>query len=97
MLRCSMPQPPPMQANRSQQCTSPMKMRKKRCCNTRVLEVEKGSFTPLVFSTSGGMGGEAERLVKKLASKMEYHTGQRYLNAVGYIRRAFVLKSLEQP
>ena len=34
----------------------------------RVLEVEKGCFTPLVFSTSGGMGGEAERLVKKLAS-----------------------------
>jgi len=60
---------------------------KKRCYNARVLEVEKGSFTPLVFSTSGGMGGEAERLVKKLASKMEYHTGQRYSDAVGYIRK----------
>ena len=87
----------------------------KRCYNERVLEVEKGSFTPLVFSTSGemvvircrptarlcldkvmkrqwgsrrdisGMGGEAEILVKKLSSKMEYHTDQRYLDAVGYI------------
>ena len=58
---------------------------KKRCYNARVLEEEKGSFAPLFFSTSGGMGGEAERLVKKLASKMEYHTGQRYSDAVGYI------------
>ena len=47
--------------------------------------MEKGSFTPLVSSTSGGMGGEAKRMVKKLASKMEYHTGQRYSDAVGYI------------
>ena len=39
--------------------------------------MEKGSFTPLVCAASGGMGGEAEKLVKKLASKMEYHTGQR--------------------
>ena len=63
---------------------------KKRCYNARVLEVEKESFTPLVFSTSGGiggMGGEAERLVKKLASKMKYHTGQRFSDAVGYIRK----------
>ena len=32
---------------------------KKRAYNSRVLEVEKGTFTPLVFSTSGGMGDEA--------------------------------------
>ena len=43
--------------------------------------MEKESFTPLVFSTSGGMGDEAERLTKKLASKM------RYSDAVGYIRK----------
>ena len=49
--------------------------------------MEKGSFTSLVFSTSGGMGGEAERLVKKLASEMEYHNGQRYSDAVGNIRK----------
>ena len=60
---------------------------KKRNYNARVLEVERGSFTPLVFSTTGGMGGEAERLVKKLASKMEYHTGQTYSDSVGYIRK----------
>ena len=40
------------------------------------------------------MGGEAERLVKKLASKMEYHTGQRYSDAVGYIRKRLRLEIL---
>ena len=43
----------------------------------------------------GGMGGEAERLVKKLASKMEYHTGQRYSDAVGYIRKRLHLEILK--
>ena len=28
---------------------------KKRAYNARVLQVEKGTFTPLVFSTTGGM------------------------------------------
>jgi len=31
--------------------------------------------------------GEAERLVKKLASKIEYHTGQRYSDVIEYIRK----------
>ena len=33
---------------------------KKRAYNARILEVERGVFTPLVFSTSGGMGEEAK-------------------------------------
>ena len=60
---------------------------KKRAYNARVLEVEKGTFTPLVFSTSGGMGQEAHKLVKKLAERIESRTGQRYADAVGHIRR----------
>ena len=43
---------------------------KKRAYNARVIQVEKGTFTPLVFSTTGGMGTEAERFVKMLARKM---------------------------
>ena len=41
---------------------------KKRSYNSRVLEVEKGTFTPLVFSTTGGMGEEAAAFNKRLAS-----------------------------
>ena len=60
---------------------------KKRLYNARVLQVERGTFTPLVFSTSGGMGKEASKLVKRLAERMEIATGQRYADAVGYIRK----------
>ena len=41
---------------------------KKRGYNARVLNVEKATFTPLVFSTHGGMGQEAEAFHKRLAT-----------------------------
>ena len=41
---------------------------KKRVYNERIIEVEKSSFTPLVFSTSGGMGVKAEAFHKRIAS-----------------------------
>ena len=40
---------------------------KKREYNQRVRDVERGVFTPLVFSTTGGMGREAGILYKRLA------------------------------
>ena len=36
----------------------------------RVLDVELGSFTPLVFGTNGGMGNECQRFLKHLADKI---------------------------
>ena len=41
---------------------------KQRRYEQRVREVEMGSFTPLVFSTFGGMGGAATTVYKRLAS-----------------------------
>ena len=41
---------------------------KKRFYNERVMEIEKGTFTPIVLSTSGGMGEEAERYHKRIAN-----------------------------
>ena len=32
---------------------------KKRCYNSRIIEVEKGTFTPAIFSCSGGTSPEA--------------------------------------
>ena len=40
---------------------------KKRMYTSRVLEVEQGSFTPLVFTTTGGMAGECMRYHSRLA------------------------------
>ena len=36
----------------------------------RVVEVEKGTFTPMVFSSLGGCGVEASRLIKRVAELM---------------------------
>ena len=36
----------------------------------RVLEVEMGSFTPLIFWTNGGMGEECKMFTKHLAQKL---------------------------
>ena len=41
---------------------------KKRGYNERVLQVENGTFTPLVFSVHGGMGPECKTFFKRLAS-----------------------------
>ena len=36
----------------------------------RVLDVEMGSFTPLVFRTNGGMGADCICFLKRLAEKL---------------------------
>ena len=60
---------------------------KKREYNARVLQVEKGVFSPLVFSTSGGMGTEATAVYNRLAEKMARTKGQKYQDTVSYIRK----------
>ena len=40
--------------------------------------MERGVFTPLVFSTSGGMGEEAKTLFKRVEAKMANKTSQQY-------------------
>ena len=60
---------------------------KKRAYNDRVLEVEKGTFTPLVFSTSGGMGEEATAFNKRLASLLSEKKGNSYSDTISFIRR----------
>ena len=40
---------------------------KKRKYNSRVIEIEQGTFTPLVFTTTGGMAHECLRYHSRLA------------------------------
>ena len=40
---------------------------KKRKCASRKIEVENGTFTPLVFTTAGGMSQECQRYHSRLA------------------------------
>ena len=54
---------------------------------THVLNKEKCSFTPLVFSTHGGCGPEALRFHKRLASLIAKKRNILYSDAVSYVRR----------
>ena len=49
------------------QCYAKNESEKKRHYNERVLNVEQGSFSPLVFSVYGSMGGECRRFYSRLA------------------------------
>ena len=40
---------------------------KKAKYNDRIINIEKASFTPFVFTTTGGMGPECERFNRRLA------------------------------
>ena len=49
---------------------------KKRTYNQRVIEVEHGSFTPIVFSAHWGYGREAQHFVTSLVSDFELRSHQ---------------------
>ena len=50
---------------------------KKRHYLNRILQ-EKGTFSPLVFTTTGGMGPEATRFLKRVAVKLAAKTREKY-------------------
>ena len=59
---------------------------KKRAYNERIIQVEKANFTPVVFSTFGGMGQEADRYHKRLAELIAEKRHETYSHVVDYIR-----------
>ena len=59
---------------------------KKREYNERVLQVEHGTFTPLVFSCYGGMSKECSAFFKRLAVLISEKRDQPYYEVSSYIR-----------
>ena len=59
---------------------------KKREYGERVREIEHGSFTPLVFSSCGGMGSEAKVAIKKLAAALAAKRGEPYSGVMSWLR-----------
>ena len=59
---------------------------KKRVYNQRIMDVEKATFTPLVLSTHGGIGPEAEKFNKRLAVLIAKKRGILYSEAVSFVR-----------
>ena len=69
---------------------------KKRKYNQRILQVEKATFTPLVFTTTGGMAPECAQYHKRLASLISKKTKEDYPKVMNHIRtriRFAILKS----
>ena len=62
-------------------------MEKKRVYNQRIIEVEFATFTPLVFSTSGGESPECLKFHRRLASLLSVRRGESYAETITYIRR----------
>ena len=60
---------------------------KKKCYNERILQVEHGSFTPLVMSATGGMGRECKKFYSRLSEIVAEKRGQRYSTVAPWIRR----------
>ena len=52
----------------------------------RIVQVEKASFVPLVFSTNGIMGEQCERLNKQLAKIISEKSGDKYSEVITHIR-----------
>eukprot|EP00116_Pleurobrachia_bachei_P012842 sb/3473104/ len=60
---------------------------KKRKYLDRVIQVEKATFTPVVFSTSGAMGNDADRLYKRIAKNLSVKNKNSYADTIRYIRQ----------
>ena len=59
---------------------------KKREYGDRVREVELASFTPLVFSTSGGMGKEAVTFYHRLVELLSRRNTMTYSSTLAWLR-----------
>ena len=59
---------------------------KKRLYSRRVLDVEHGLFSPLAFTTTGGMGKECIRYHSGLAELVAAKKGENYSQTISWIQ-----------
>ena len=59
---------------------------KKRKYNHRIINVEKATFAPLLFLTTGGMGPECSRVNRRLAELTSMKTGESYSLVIKHLR-----------
>ena len=59
---------------------------KMRKYNSRVITVERGSFTPLIYTTFGGWGPQATRYHKRLAEKIAAKRNENYSHVLSHMR-----------
>ena len=59
---------------------------KKAAYGERIRQVERGSFSPLVFSSIGGVGGEARAVLKRIVARVAAASGEAYSIVMGRVR-----------
>ena len=59
---------------------------KKRLYSSRVLEVERGTFKPFVFTTTGGMSDECQRYHSCLAELLAVKKRENYASTITWIK-----------
>ena len=59
---------------------------KKRKYNQRVMDVEMGTFTPLVFGTNGGMGLDCQNFLRTLANKLSAKSDEPCASVISWLR-----------
>ena len=59
---------------------------KKRSYGRRIIEVEHGTFSPMVMSTSGGCGPEMVRVLQSVSSLISKRTGEVYAEVMAHLR-----------
>ena len=57
-----------------------------RTYGERIKEVEKGTFEPLVFLTTGGMGPRCSALIKRLADMISSKRQEKYADVINFLR-----------
>ena len=68
------------------QCYRRAELDKKRRYDERIREVERGTFSPLVFSSSGGMGPAATVVYKRIATLISEKRGHPYSHVLYWLR-----------
>ena len=60
------------------------------------MQIEKASFTPIIFSTTGGMSTETMKYHKRIAALIAEKRNEEYTDVINYVRtrlRFCLLKS----
>ena len=70
----------------TEQIYKPHENDKRRLYSSRVLEIERGTFIPLVFTTTGGMSNECQRYRSRLAKLLTVMRQENYASTVAWIR-----------
>ena len=70
----------------TQKCLEKHEREKKRHYNNRIMNIEHGTFTPLVFSVTGVMGKECSMFHKHMAEKIASKNEEKYSDVMNVIK-----------